>query len=555
MDCWQNTSNPIDCKQSVVIEFPCGCPPIKINSADVIYTGNDLTNSGINTNDNLTLALAKLDDAIISISGAVPDTRTLTINGVTQDLSANRTWNTITLTSFSGGTGINYNNTTGVITNSAPDQVVTLTQGANVTITGTYPNFTIAASGGASGITVGTTTISSGTDTRIPFNDGGVYGEDSALTWNKTNNVLTVSNISIHSFGSGAGSLYIGNLSGSFTNTGSLNTFIGTLTGGNVTTGTENTILGYSSGNTITSGQGNTGLGAGGLSNVTTGSYNIGIGYSTSNITTGSQNVSIGRQANVPSATASGQLSIQNAIFGVNNTVLAGLSTGNIGIYIQAPTARLHLPAGTATAGTAPLKITNGGTLLTSPESGAIETTNTHIYWTNNSGTRFQLDQPSSLINSSASINSDSSGGLTFQGSNPDIQYVNTGNTITYYSERNLNTGASFGSWTQAITFPTNIPNDSSILVEVNVMGIQISATVGAKAYCIKMTCGVRKDNSGTYTLIGASTTQLSVIDSPDSIGAASLSITGGTQLLVSTTITTSVNYSYTINAKFSTGQ
>jgi len=42
------------------------------------------------------------------------------------------------------GTGISISGTT--ITNAAPDQTVALTQGANVTITGTYPNFTIASS-------------------------------------------------------------------------------------------------------------------------------------------------------------------------------------------------------------------------------------------------------------------------------------------------------------------------------------------------------------------------------------------------------------------------
>jgi hypothetical protein len=53
--------------------------------------------------------------------------------------------NFITLTSLSGGTGISYNNTTGVITNSAPDQTVSLTNGAGISISGTYPSFTIAS--------------------------------------------------------------------------------------------------------------------------------------------------------------------------------------------------------------------------------------------------------------------------------------------------------------------------------------------------------------------------------------------------------------------------
>jgi len=195
MNCWENTSNNNGCNPPVFTWFPCGCVPFTVNSTNVIYTGDNLPNSLINTNDNLTLALAKIDSAIVGIGGGVPLTRTITINGLTQDLSADRTWNTITLNSFSSGSGISYNNSTGVITNSAPDQTVTLTQGANITITGTYPNFTIASSGGASGIVVGSTTISSGTSGRIPFNNAGVYGEDANLVWDIANGALNINKI------------------------------------------------------------------------------------------------------------------------------------------------------------------------------------------------------------------------------------------------------------------------------------------------------------------------------------------------------------------------
>jgi hypothetical protein len=66
---------------------------------------------------------------------------------------AGYTTNTGTVTSvgLTAGTGITVSGgpitASGsiTVTNSAPDQVVALTQGANVTITGTYPNFTIAS--------------------------------------------------------------------------------------------------------------------------------------------------------------------------------------------------------------------------------------------------------------------------------------------------------------------------------------------------------------------------------------------------------------------------
>jgi hypothetical protein len=60
------------------------------------------------------------------------------------------------IVTLSPGTGIgitgSYPNFT--ITNSAPNQVVSLTQGSGITITGTYPNFTIAATGGGGSGTV-----------------------------------------------------------------------------------------------------------------------------------------------------------------------------------------------------------------------------------------------------------------------------------------------------------------------------------------------------------------------------------------------------------------
>lgn len=46
----------------------------------------------------------------------------------------------------SAGTGISYNSATGVITNSAPDQTVSLTGGTGISTSGTYPSFTITNS-------------------------------------------------------------------------------------------------------------------------------------------------------------------------------------------------------------------------------------------------------------------------------------------------------------------------------------------------------------------------------------------------------------------------
>jgi hypothetical protein len=63
----------------------------------------------------------------------------------------------------------------------------------------------------------------------------------------------------------------------------------------------------------------------------------------------------------------------EDFVLKTNNTQrLRVLSAGNIGIGVTAPTASLHIKAGNVSAGTAPLKLTDGP-LLTTVEPGAIE--------------------------------------------------------------------------------------------------------------------------------------------------------------------------------------
>ena len=56
---------------------------------------------------------------------------------------------------ISAGTAITYDNTTGVVTNAAPDQIVALTGAGTTTISGTYPNFTITSADSKVGDVVG----------------------------------------------------------------------------------------------------------------------------------------------------------------------------------------------------------------------------------------------------------------------------------------------------------------------------------------------------------------------------------------------------------------
>lgn len=76
---------------------------------------------------------------------------------------------------------------------------------------------------------------------------------------------------------------------------------------------------------------------------------------------------------------------------------------GRLGMGVAVPTAKLHLEGVTASAGSASLKI-DSGTLMTSPENGAVESDGTNIYWTDNSAARHQLNTgPGSFANTSLS--------------------------------------------------------------------------------------------------------------------------------------------------------
>jgi len=88
-------------------------------------------------------------------------------------------------------------------------------------------------------------------------------------------------------------------------------------------------------------------------------------------------------------ATTANYLGTNNNIslrFRVNGTQRMILdSLGRLGVNVAAPTALLHVAAGSAAAGTAPLKLTSG-TNLTTPEAGAIEWNGTNLFITQTSG-------------------------------------------------------------------------------------------------------------------------------------------------------------------------
>ena len=148
----------------------------------VVSVNGDYTTSQVTEGTNLyyTDSRARLSNSFVAGSGAYNST-TGVITIPTNNNQITNGSNFIILTSLSGGTGINYNNTTGVITNSAPDQTVSLSNGAGISVTGTYPSFTIAS------------TITQYTDAlarlAISLTTTGTSG---AATYNSTTGVLNI---------------------------------------------------------------------------------------------------------------------------------------------------------------------------------------------------------------------------------------------------------------------------------------------------------------------------------------------------------------------------
>src|SRR6478609_1864272 len=124
MPCYQNTPyEGCDNCHNPYIVYPVECDRecTPISTDCVTYTGANLENSSIETGDDLTTIIQKLDQFILS--SGVPLGRELTINGVTYDLSENRSWDVGVIESISSGVGISISGTSTVpiITNLAPD--------------------------------------------------------------------------------------------------------------------------------------------------------------------------------------------------------------------------------------------------------------------------------------------------------------------------------------------------------------------------------------------------------------------------------------------------
>lgn len=305
--------------------------------------------------------------------------------------------------------------------------------GASITDTTTYKpavldasgnlrratNWYGAGGGGSSGITVGTTTITSGTSGRIAFNNAGVYGESSSFQWDNTNARLGIGTASpgykIHIVTGDAGSqgIMLKN-SSSASNTYTNFRF-------------ENDASAF----------GNFGITSSGYStygNITASAFGM---YTTSPIfftVDGTQPITFA----VGSGASEDMRVHTNGNIGVGETAPSeklhvtgnqrtsgsayfATSSGSVGIGTTSPSARLHLPAGTASANTAPMKMPSG-TLMTTPEANAIENSGSALFYTTAAGARGRVQSNFAVVISSGTATMDID--YTY--------YVFTGTTATF---------------------------------------------------------------------------------------------------------------------------
>jgi hypothetical protein len=171
---------------------------------------------------------------------------------------------------------------------------------------------TLSWAAASSGITVGTTTITSGTTGSIGMNIGGIYSESISYRAQQATPFSTAFGFESHSSGSfsGVNNTSFGYQAGKVLTTGTDNTFIGFQSGILTTTGVDNTIIG----STIT-----------GTSTAMTGCTVIGAKASA---TGGNYNTSIGRGAMRGSANKNNSISIgyEGGIYIGSNTLFIGNS-------------------------------------------------------------------------------------------------------------------------------------------------------------------------------------------------------------------------------------
>lgn len=147
----------------------------------------------------------------------------------------------------------------------------------------------------ASGITIGSTGITGGTNSRVLFQASGVVSQDADFTFDGMNNRLTVNGNYFYS-GAHASNLFIGNDAGNMT-ANAQNVAVGQSAGKAITSGYNNCFVGVDVGKLVTSGLGNSFFGYGAGAACVTGQNNSFFGVSAGAAFTGSNGTFFGAEA------------------------------------------------------------------------------------------------------------------------------------------------------------------------------------------------------------------------------------------------------------------
>jgi len=210
---------------------------------------------------------------------------------------------------------------------------------------------------------------------------------------------------------------------------------------------------------------------------------------------------------------------------GVNLFVEA--SSGNIGIGTDSPTASMHIRAGTAAAGTAPIKLTSG-VLLTTPEAGAIEFNGCSTYITN-VATQRSIDRTSDVAVSTVTVENTTDETTLWTGVMP-ANSLCAGNLLKFHCDGIIENGGASG--------------DDQITLRIKV-GAATVATLAPVTKDIPTGSHWHIDANATQRTIGASGSRAVHID---------LDIDGTTETVIAVAaIDTTASMNVTVTAEWAT--